>query len=188
MVFPHEETVSRDEGRRLAKERYHKIHSLGITLRARKNLNPAFEAMAADASPAESGEIKVNKWKNYVLRRIVKAHRGYHHAVPGPKKRINPTQMTEAREKERFLLVKAMRFIFAVEKHAKSTKNVPMLRMGGTCGIDDVAMHATDGAIGDEAKLFRIREVLLQFMRCVFDETDPACISFCEDAAAMLAE
>ncbi|CAL8471152.1 g10694 [Coccomyxa elongata] len=72
MVFPlHEETVSREEGRRLAKERYHKIHTLGLSLRARKNLNPAFEAMAGVASPMEPREIKVNKRKNYLPRRIV---------------------------------------------------------------------------------------------------------------------
>ena len=81
MVFPlHEETVSREEGRRLAKERYHKIHSLNLHLRAKKNLNAQFEAMATVTDAAAPAEIKVlaffaagkrNKKKNYMPRRIV---------------------------------------------------------------------------------------------------------------------
>ena len=53
--------------------------------------------------------------------------------------------------------------------------------------IDDVAMHSVDGAICDETELFKIRDALLQFMRCVFDSEDPVCVEFCEDAAAKLA-
>ncbi len=81
MVFPlHEETNSREEGRRLAKERYHKIHSLGLHLRARKNLSAQFEAMATVTNAAAPADVKVlacfaptkkNKRKDYVPRRIV---------------------------------------------------------------------------------------------------------------------
>lgn len=70
MVIPlHEETVSREEAR------YNKIHSLGCHLKARKNLNPVFEDMAAEA-PVEIKVLacfvdsKKNKLKNYVPRRI----------------------------------------------------------------------------------------------------------------------
>ncbi|CAL8463029.1 g2563 [Coccomyxa elongata] len=53
--------------------------------------------------------------------------------------------------------------------------------------IDDIMMHAGDAAISEENKMPKIRESLLQFMRCVFDEKDPDCAKFREDAAAMLA-
>lgn len=52
--------------------------------------------------------------------------------------------------------------------------------------IDDVTMHCADAVICDETKLFKIRDVLLQFMRCAFDLEDPVCMEFCEDAAVML--
>lgn len=53
--------------------------------------------------------------------------------------------------------------------------------------IDDVMMHCADGAICADEKLYKICDVLLQFMRCTFDEKDPKCMMFCEDAAAKLA-
>lgn len=53
--------------------------------------------------------------------------------------------------------------------------------------IDDLAMHCADGAICDEKKMFKIRDTLVQFMRCDFDAEDAACMKFCDDAAAMLA-
>ena len=81
MVFPlHEETVSREEGRRLAKARYHKIHNLNLHLKAKRNLSAQFEAMTTVSDPAAPAEIKVlaffaggkkNKRKNYVPRCIV---------------------------------------------------------------------------------------------------------------------
>lgn len=77
MVFPlHEETVSREEGRQLAKATYHKIHTLKQHLRARKCLDHQFRAMAtlaaADAKVLASfAAAKKNKRKDYVPRRIV---------------------------------------------------------------------------------------------------------------------
>ena len=53
--------------------------------------------------------------------------------------------------------------------------------------IDDIAMHCADGAINDENKLYRIRAALLKVMRYAFDAEDPACVKFCENAAAKLA-
>lgn len=53
--------------------------------------------------------------------------------------------------------------------------------------IDDVAMHCADGGICDETRMLRIRDTLVQFMRCDFDAEDHAYMKFCDDAAAMLA-
>ncbi|CAL8469117.1 g8658 [Coccomyxa elongata] len=78
MVFPlHEETLSREEARRLAKARYHKIHTLGEHLAARKNLSTVFEAMAEAPKNTEVPSFcEKNKRKNYVPRRILQVCSG----------------------------------------------------------------------------------------------------------------
>ncbi|CAL8468246.1 g7785 [Coccomyxa elongata] len=128
MVFPlHEETNSKEEGRRLAKERYHKIHTLGLSLRARKNLNPVFKAMAGVACPMEPGEIKVNRRKNYVPRRIVQ-HEPLADITNEPRavrRRLNPTPVTDNVTQSRVRML-AGRLMRALQ-----------------C-IDDVAMHCAD--------------------------------------------